>query len=554
MNESPSGRRRTFVVLAFAAVVVLSGCAGVSSNSDEVALDQDSSAPSNTTTSVQTTETPTGSGDTTSTAAGSESDADVDSRTDSGADGEADTATPTSATTETPNTETTESAPEDDSNAGRNSGGGSSGTDDSSNTDRNGGGSSAGESDDSNPSNTPTEPTSESDACDEYDEQVGPHHRAELESDDEICITEWDDRPYPDSFTVSGVVGNPSGETIDHVTVEVILYDSDGTELARQTDGIDDLGENDRFVVEFEEVFDGEDAPEPDSGLTYRIHATVGSAMTTEMVAETTTETPTETPTETTTEATTTTAPPPTTTVATTTTPVTTATSTEAPSTTEAPTTTTTAEPDEVVEGTVESDGLTSVTSHEIDTSGGDVVVTGTLTNPTDARIDDPRVRVVLYDDEGDEIAYGSDTATEEEPISPLYEPGEEGSFQVTFSDVDPAGVASYTVRSTATDPAEDPATTRADFAVTFIRLSAYDDPVETYLEVTNQKEETVERLDVVVTVYDENGTAIAEHTERITDLAIGETVTFDHQFEVTEDEADRVEVDVPGQDYGFVN
>lgn len=534
---------------------MLSGCAGVSSNSDGVAFDQDGSAPSNTTSSVQTTETPTASRDTTQTAAGSEADAGTDPQTDSGADAGADTATPTTARTETPNAETTESPTEDGSNAGRNSGGGSSGTDDASNTDRNGGGSSAGESDDSNPSNAPTETTGDSDACDEYDEQVGPHHRAELESDDEICIIEWDDRPYPDSFAVSGVVGNPSGETIDHVTVEVILYDSDGTELARQTDGIVDLGENDRFVVEFEEVFGGEDAPEPDSGLTYRIHATVGSATTTKTTAEATTETPTETPTETTTEATTTTAPPPTTTVATTTTPVTTDTSTatEAPSTTEASTTTTTAEPDEEVEGTVESDGLTSVTGHEIDTSGGDVVVTGTLTNPTDARIDDPRVRVVLYDDEGDEIAYGSDTATEKEPISPLYEPGEEGSFQVTFSDVEPAEVASYTVRSTATDPAEDPANTRADFAVTFLRLSWQDDPLETYLEVTNQKEEPVERLDVVVTAYDENGTVIAEHTERITDLGIGETVTFDHEFEVTDNEVDRVEVDVPGQDYGFV-
>lgn len=365
MNGKPSRRRRSLVAVVAVVVVVLSGCAGASGNGEEVSLVQDGSEPSNTATSVQTTETAPGSDDTTPTAAGSGSDAGVDSQADSGADTGADTGTPTTETATAAET-TTE---------------------------------------------TPTTST---------------------------------------------------------------------------------------------------EAPSTTTAVT-------------------TTETPTE-PTETTTA------------------------STEAPSTTEAPTTTTTGEPEEEVEVTVESDGLTSVTGHEMDTSGGDVVVTGNLTNPTDARVSDPYVRITLYDDEGEEIAVGGDQATESEPISPLLEPGEQASFQVTFSDVDPDEFASYTIRSSAVDPDEDPATTRADIAVTFDRQSWQDDPLTVYLEVTNQKEETVERLDVVITAYDSDGNVIAEHTERITDLAIGETVTFEHVFEVRDNETDRVEVHVPGEDYGFVN
>lgn len=237
-------------------------------------------------------------------------------------------------------------------------------------------------------------------------------------------------------------------------------------------------------------------------------------------------------------------------------TPPTTATPAGDPTTTVASTSTaepTPTEPDDGVEGSVESDEYTAVTGNEIDTSGDGVVVSGTLTNPTDARIDDPHIEVLLYDDEGELITNVGAATTEEPPVSPLYEPGERGRFEARFPDVDPDEVASYTVRSSAMDPAEDPANTPAAFAATFDRMSWQDAPLETYLEVTNQEEETVERLDVVVTASDESGTAIAEHTERVTDLGVGETVTFDHVFEVPDNEVDRVEAHVPGEDYGFV-
>lgn len=126
-------------------------------------------------------------------------------------------------------------------------------------------------------STTATDATSQIDACEAYEVREGPRANAELESDDEICITEWDNKAYQDSYTVTGVIGNPSDETIDHVSVEVTLY-KDGNALATRTAGIDDLGESDRFVVEFVEPFEGEDAPEPVGDVSYRIHATVGGS------------------------------------------------------------------------------------------------------------------------------------------------------------------------------------------------------------------------------------------------------------------------------------
>lgn len=230
MNESSTSRRHT-ILLTLAAIVVvgLSGCVGFPGTSDDVDLYPNGAASqanaSPTTATTQTTAAPV------------------------------DDATPTE----------TAGAPEADSNAAQG-----------------GGGSSSGAADGSNQSTTTVGTTTTgspggSDACDEYDEQVGPHGRAELASDDEICITSWDDRPYPDSFTVAGYVGNPSGETIDHVSVEVTLYDGDGDVLARETDGIDDVGESGGFVVTFVDAFDGADAPEPDDVRSYRIHATVGS-------------------------------------------------------------------------------------------------------------------------------------------------------------------------------------------------------------------------------------------------------------------------------------
>ena len=275
MNDArpPRGRTHAALALAAVAVVLLSGCLGASGVSNDFSLyPNDAAAQSDANVTAATTESVEDSGGTapeTATSAG------ADAATPDAADAEP-AATTSTGSTPDEGPATTEAPPpsETASDTGSSAGGGGSG----------GSSAAAGSSDQSTTTASPTPapttgtPASDrSDACDAYDEQVGPHDRAELSSDDEVCITSWDDRPYPDSFVVSGVVGNPSGETIDDVNVEVTLYGPDGSVLAQKTDGMNDVGESGRFLVSFDDVFAGPDAPEPDGPLNYRIHATVGS-------------------------------------------------------------------------------------------------------------------------------------------------------------------------------------------------------------------------------------------------------------------------------------